>query len=375
MELLTTDSARSGFFAGFRPVTPLMEAYQPHDVDAYKRTLALYERHSLREAMDSDDLPYILAGSTDTILRETYGSVAQPWRDAFKVTSFPNFRQQTLADLLEIETDDQAGNAARNNLIPKVPEGHGYDEARISEVVEKATLATYGITFSYSRYMLENDDRRAIERIPASLGRTMARTINAKVVEVLEAGATTSVSGQVMNDTGRLFNDTAVTSAGGHANLVSGSHALAQATLKAQLVAFGAQKTPSGLKLNQLGIRAKYLIVPAALELTARELVSNAALIGASGTIVTSENLLTYLRVVVIPELTSDVDWYLAADPMDYPTVEVAYLRGNQSPSLFVQSTDLANLSNADGMKHKIRHDFVAYAAGWAGMRKVDVTG
>jgi hypothetical protein len=371
------------FFAGCTSVSRLIETYRPADVGRYNDYLAmlaegrlsaaLYEHvRALREDTTTDDFPTLLAGSVDTVLRASYGAVSQPWRTCFRSGSFSNFREQTLLDLLELEADDELGNAADNNLLPKVPENHGFNDMGLSETHEHATLATYGATFTLSRQMLINDDRRGFQRLPELMGKIAARTINWHVVNVLEAGATTSVSGQTMNDTYNLFETSA--SGAHHGNMTSSALPLAAAAVKAEIIKFGAQKAPNGLTMDVLGIKPKYLIVPAALELTAREIVSNASLIGAGTTVQTSQNLLTFLTVVCIPELTSSKDWYLSADPADYPTIEVAYLDGKESPDLMIQQTGTVNLSEADGQRYKVREDFVAYAAGWSAMRKVDDT-
>ena len=361
------------YFRDFARVEPLVESYRPRDMYEYEHVVDLWKRGSLREAMVTDDLPILLAASVDLHVRAAFGAVPTPWTQCFKNDiNFTNFREQKLLDMLELVSDDETSGTSPSGRIPVVPEGHGFSEARISEDYEVATMATYGLTFFLTRQMLVNDDKRNLARVPQIMGRAMARTINYHVAQVLEASASTSVSGPAMNDGYNLFETS--TSSGHHGNMTSSALPLSSDAVKAQVAAFGGQKDPSGVSLKNLGIKPKYLIVPTALEHTAQEIVSRSLRITGDTVTTSSENVLSYLQVIAIPQLTSDVDWYLAADPNEAPTVEVAYLNGKTDPDVLVRGQDMGNLADADGQQYKIRHDFVAYPAAWSFMRKVDDT-
>jgi hypothetical protein len=358
---------RGRYFSGLRRVESLLESYVP--TDAFAEAEAMVARGSLREAMHSDDLPILLAGTTDIRIRDAYKAVEQPWKQFVRSESFSNFREHKIIGDMEILIDDEQGGAAQSGRFPMVPEGHGYDEARASEYYEVAQLATYGATFSLPRQMIINDDTRSLARIPQLLGRAMARTLNWHVAQVLEANASTTVSGPTCVDGYNLFGTS------NHANMVSDALPLSAAAVEAQMVLFGAQETPEGITMDELGIQPKYLIVPSALRLTAQKIVADAALIAGTDTVIqTSQNILTNLVPVSIPNLSSDVDWYLAADPADYDTIEVAYLNGREEPEVFTQALDSAQFSDADGQLYKIRHDWDVYPAAYCAMRKVDDT-
>lgn len=183
-QIETVDS--NTFTAGYRRVSQLLETYRPADRANWDRMVDLVQRGSLHEAyqqtiredMHSDDLPVILAGGVDTQLRAGYGSVSQDWRRLFRTASFPNFREQTIAAMTEIQTDDEKGNASANGILPLVPEHGQYSEARLSELHEVAQLGTYGAVFGITRQMLTNDDLRALGDLPSALGKAMARTLN-----------------------------------------------------------------------------------------------------------------------------------------------------------------------------------------------------
>ena len=361
--------AADAFLRGYVDLDQIMETYRPDDMTGFDRTKDLLRRGRLQEAVTSDDMPYLLAAGVNKMLLASYGSVIQNWKQCFRTRSVPDFKQLTIASLLEIETDDQAGNAALSGTIPMVPADHGFDEARLSDYHEVAQLSTYGVTFFITRKMIINDDLNGLQRLPELLGRAMARTITAKVINCLEEAQSTTVSGPLMADGVR-----AMASAATRLNLHSAALPLSAANVKAELILWQSQLTPNGKTCGVLGIRPKYLIVPAALELTAFEILSAAQLVG-GGTTVSSQNILSFLTPIIIPELASAKDWYLAADPADCGgTIAVGYLQGRETPETWVRGEDLLPLAAADGQQYKIRHDFTAYVENWCGLRKIDDT-
>jgi hypothetical protein len=368
----------NGYYGGMVPVRGLVESWRPQDMARYERTKWLLQsglygaalrehdlRRGLREAMVTDDLPIMLAGNVDLHVREGYGAVTQNWRQCFKETSFSNFRQQTIAKLSDLLTDDEAaGGASRDGILPEVPEGMNYDEARMSEEYEYGQVKTYGATFSMTRQMLINDDQRSLSIVPQAMGAAAARTINFKVAYLLENNGT-------LVDGHELFDAT------DHGNYTAGGTALSLTNLEAEAVKFVSQATsPGGRTIRVL---PRYLIIPPELEITARTILGDAATqlmataLGSTSAAAlrgTGNPLNNLIEVVVLEELTDANDWYLAAakDPLT-PTVEVAFLNGQSSPELFVQQAP--DLASADGVKHKVRQDFGAYAADYRYIRKV----
>lgn len=368
LSVVDITGSRDDFVSGFRPAAPWVEAYQPRDVAAYEATRDMFLRGSIREAMTSDDLPVLLGATIRTRLMQAYGMISQPWRAVVGIDNLPDLEQYTSAATI-FSSDDQRGNAAPNNLIPEVPEGQGFDEARLGEVTEYAQLSTFGLVWSVTRRMLLADNLRAVNNMARDVGLAMKRTENWHFVNTLEAAASTTVSGKLLKDGTRMF-----AAAASRGNLHSGAYGLAADKLSAELIAFGAQTDRNGVTNTRNGIRAKYLIVPPDLEETAWNIVSPAARIAGTGAATTSDNYFKFLEVVVIPELSSSVDWYLAADPNMVPGVVAGFLNGRQEPEYFTQLANV-NLAEADGTKQKIRHDFGFWVEQWHGWRKIDVTG
>ena len=212
-----------------------------------------------------------------------------------------------------------------------VPEDHSYPESRMSDSKESYKVEKYGSIFSVTWETVVNDDLDAISRIPAMQGAACRRKQNATVYSILTANA-------AMADGGLLFNSTAQTSSGGHANLATSTGSPSKTTLDA---GFLSMMTKKGLSNDAiLNIVPRTLIVPAALSGTALELVTSTSYIvqhGNEGV----QNLYGRggarpLDLVIEPVLdaASNTSWYLAASPTQVDTVEITFLQGEEAPVL-----------------------------------------
>lgn len=364
------------FFAGARSVERLLEGYRPRDEASYPKMRDLLAKgrvrqacdlhdDMLREAMVVSDLPILLVGTINLQVDNAYGNVSQNWRQCFRARSFPNFQVQTIANLIDLVVDnDTGGHVTRNGIIPIVPEGSGYNEARIASEYNTAKLATRGVTFTLTRQALINDTQGALQDIPAKLGDAMARTLNWAVASYLETNA-------ALADTVALFHAT-------HGNLETGNTALSLETIIAEYSAFSQQTSPMGRVLN---MRPKYLIVPPELQFTAIDILDQNMLMvnrqitaTTTSTRVGTQNLIaSQLQLVVLEELTDANDWYLAADPGECSSIEVGFLDGRETPELFVSDAGNGSLdlAAADGIRHKIRHDFIPYCRHYSGIRLI----
>lgn len=254
-----------------------------------------------------------------------------------------------------------------------VPENHDYPESKMSDSKESYKVEKYGSVFTVSWETVVNDDLDAISRIPAMQGAACRRKQNSAVYGVLTANA-------AMADTGLLFNTTAQTTAGGHANLAGSSAVISTTSLNA---GFNSMMTKTGLTSGViLNIQPSFLIVPAAISATALQVVgsiadpSNAAASteDASRPNFNSNVLNIYgpngsrpLRVVVDPTLdgNSATAWYLAASPSQIDTVELSFLQGEESPVL-ENEWDF----DKDVYKYKVRQTFGVAAIDFRGLYK-----
>jgi len=237
---------------------------------------------------------------------------------------------------------------------------HGeFKYGKMTDGAESYAVLTYGRIVSLTRQAIINDDLRAFERLVTAFGFSARRLENRTVYSQLTANA-------ALADTGLLFNSTAVTTAGGHANLQTGAgSALQLASLTAGRTAMRLQKGMAG---EELALAPSYLIVPAALEQTAYQLTSNQytpATQSAVNEFRTGGR--TALEAIVEPLLdaNSATAWYLAAASSQVDTVEYCYLDGAEGPVIESQIG-----FETDGISYKCRLDFAAKAIDFRGLAK-----
>jgi hypothetical protein len=247
-----------------------------------------------------------------------------------------------------------------------VPEGKEYKSALMSDAKEVYAVNKYGSIFSISWETVVNDDLDAISRIPAMQGAACRRLQNQAIYGVLTANA-------AMADTGALFNATAQTTAGGHANLATGAATPTVTTLNA---AFLSMMTKKGLNSAVLlNIQPSFLIVPAALSATALQLVGSIADPSVGGSVAGNSNTKNIygpnadrpLKVIVEPVLdaNSATAFYFAASNTQVDTVEITFLEGEQSPVL-ESEWDF----DSDVYKNKVRQTFGVAAIDFRGLYK-----
>lgn len=247
-----------------------------------------------------------------------------------------------------------------------VPENKSYPEAAMSDAKETYRIHKYGSVFTITWETVVNDDLDAISRIPAMQGAACRRKQNQAVYAVITDNA-------AMADTGLLFNSTAQTTAGGHANLAGSTGAPSVTTLNAGFVSM---LTKKGLRSDViLNIQPSFLIVPAALSATALQLVGSIADPSSGGSNAGNSNTKNIygpngdrpLKVVVEPVLdgNSSTAWYLAASNNQVDTVEVTFLEGEQSPVL-ESEWDF----DKDVYKYKVRQTFGVAPIDYRGLYK-----
>jgi len=247
-----------------------------------------------------------------------------------------------------------------------VPEGNPYPDAPMSDTKETYRINKYGNMFTVTWETVVNDDLDAISRIPAMQGAACRRLQNQAVYGVLTANA-------AMADTGLLFNATAQTTAGGHANLATGAGPPSVTTLN---TAYISMMTKKGLRSDViLNIQPAFLIVPAAISATALQLLGSIADPSVGGSAAGNSNTKNIygpngdrpLKVIVEPLLdaASSTAWYLAANNSQVDTVEITFLEGEQSPVL-ENEWDF----DKDVYKYKVRQTFGVAPIDYRGLYK-----
>ncbi len=290
-----------------------------------------------RSLHSTSDFPEILSAVTNKTLRQAYETYPR---------TFMLFCRQVLATDFKAMNRVQLGEAPQ---LLEVGESGEFKRGTLGESKESYKVKTYGRVVAITRQVLINDDLDAFTRIPAMYGNSIAQLESDVVWGIITANP-------AMADGNALFHTT-------HKNLAGTGAALDVASVGAARAAMALQ---TGLdKKTVLNIRPAFLIVPAALELKAEQLVAQ-NLVPADSAKVVPQSIRT-LSPISEPRLdaASATSWYLAASPNQIDTIEYAYLEGQQGAYI-----ETRNGFDVDGVEIKCRLDFGAKAIDWRGLYK-----
>lgn len=295
-----------------------------------------------RTFQGGSDLPNIVLDAANKTLRAGYESV---------VRSFVPFCRRAVAT--DFKNINRVQLSGAPSLLLNRP-GEEIKRGNVSDGKETYALATYARITGIDRQTLINDDLSAFTRIPELMARAAADLETDTVYSIITTNG-------AMADGGNLFNATATTTAGGHANLTSTGTAISVTSLDVGRAAMRVQK---GLEGRPINVAPQFLLVPAAKETVAQQYTSADFVSAKSSDI---NPFKSRLQVITEPRLdaASAVSWYLVADPAQIDTIEYAYLEGADGVYLETrQGWDV------DGVEMKVRLDFAAKAIDWRGMYK-----
>jgi len=257
--------------------------------------------------------------------------------------------------------------------LPEVAEGAEYTELAIGDSPETASWKKYGGYIPLTLELIDRDETRKLKAYPRELAAAGLRKISALVAAIFTDN---SGVGPTLADTGALFNNTAVTTAGGHANLLTDAlaadkwDAACQAVYsQPMLVKNDAANLGAG---PAMAINPRYLLVPRALQLTGMKILypslENAANIY-------SENMQRGQPgdVITVPEWTDATDWAAVCDPRIAPAIYVGdrfglmpeiFIAGdNYSPAVFMN----------DEHRLKVRHFLAVWVNDFRPLHKSNV--
>ncbi len=109
--------------------------------------------------------------------------------------------------------------------LPTVAEGAEYTELAVGDSPETASFTKYGGYIPLTLELIDRDQTRKLRDYPRALASAGLRKVSSLVSAIFTAN---SGIGPTMADTGALFNATAVTTAGGHKNLLTTALAAAE---------------------------------------------------------------------------------------------------------------------------------------------------
>jgi hypothetical protein len=277
------------------------------------------------------DIGGILSNVANKFLLEGFFSVERVWRSICAVRNVSDFKTVTSYRLI--------GKDQYEQVAPGGELKHG----ALGEESYTNKADTFGLLLTIDRRDMINDDLGAITTVPRKLGRG---------------------SGLAINDVfWTVFLNNAAFFTAGRKNLITGADtALSIDALTKAEVAFLDQVDSDG---KPIGIMPSILLVPTALSAMATQLFKSVEIrdTSASTKYPIANPHQGKFRAEVSRYLAnskytgnSAKAWYLLADPADLPVIEVAFLNGQESPTIETAEADF----NVLGIQMRGYHDFGA---------------
>lgn len=294
--------------------------------------------------------PAILRDATGKSVEAGYGEAPQTWpawmRRRRGITDFKQVRVIKLGEF---------------PALAHVPEGGTYEYATVGEFEEVYTVAKYGRKISITWEAIVNDDQDGLSAMPMRMGFAAARLETA----IAYGPLINTLLGAVMGDSVSLFD-------AAHNNLLTGG-AITVANLAIANTALRLQTGISGTV--KIDVPMSYLIVPATLEIGAKQLIASVndpAITAPTPNPFNQQSNIKPLQVISDAILDTDADypgakstgWYVATNPAGSSHLEVGTLEGYERPSI----TEIAE-GDVDGITYKVRHVIGAAAADFRGIQ------
>jgi hypothetical protein len=330
----TLDVASKRFRGGIGLQELLLEAawangYTGRNFRNSREVLRFAFGHNLQAGFSTVDIGGILSNVANKFLLEGFFSVERTWRNLCAVRNVSDFKTVTSYRLIG------------KDQYEKVPPGGELKHGTLGEESYSNKAETYGLLLSIDRRDVINDDLGAITTVPRKLGRGSGLKINDIFWTTFLANSD--------------FFKTA------NKNLLEGADtALGIDGLTKAEVMFMNMVDAEG---KPIGIMPAIVLVPTSLSAIATMLYKSLEIrdTTASTKYPIANPHAGKFRTEVSRYLAnaqyaghSDKAWYLLADPGDLPVIEVAFLNGQESPTIETAEADF----NVLGIQMRGYHDF-----------------
>ena len=326
-----------------------------------------FGRRALEANLTTSTLASIVKNTVNLLLAANYSVRQQWWQDIVFEEDVDTIDDATLVRVFGIST------------LPVVNEGAAYTELTMADEEETAAFFKRGGYVGVTLETFLKDKLNQLREIPTKLANAWYNTISSRVAAVFTVN---TAAGPVLADSGALFNATAATSAGGHANLL---------TTALDYTAFAAVDTAMKKQTDQpLGAGERlgaenaptHLLVPIDLAQAALRIRNSQNIPGSA-----NNDINPYYQrfeVVEVPTWTDATNWATVAKPGGMSPIHLIYLRGRRTPELFTadQETTGAMFTN-DEMRFKVRQFAAEFSstyacapvADWRSLHKSNVAG
>lgn len=330
----TLDAADRRFKGSINFQELLLEAAWANGYDGrsfrdHRTVLRFAFGQGIAAASTTIDIGGILSNVANKFLLDGFFSVERTWRNICAVRNVSDFKTVTSYRLIG------------KDQYELVQPGGEIKQGSLGQETYSNKADTYGLILSIDRRDIINDDLGAITTVPRKLGRGSGLKINDVFWTVFLNNAAFFVAGNKNYQAG--------------ANTVLNIDGLTLAD-----VLFNDQVDGDG---KPIGIMPAILLVPTALNAIGTQLYKSLELRDNTTNAKTpvGNPHVGRFRVEVSRYLAnaqytgnSSKAWYLLAEPVDLPVIEVAFLNGQESPTIETADADFNQL----GIKMRGYHDF-----------------
>ncbi len=281
------------------------------------------------------DISGILANVANKMLLEGFFGVEGAWRAIASISPANDFKTMTRYRLTGVEKYE------------KVAPGGEIKHGTLSQESYTNKVDTFALMLAITRNDIVNDDLGALATIPRKLGRGAGLKLN----QVFWA--------EFLDDSSFFPTN------GSKSNYISGSTTnLGLVGLQQMVTKFRRQVDANG---NPIGVEPRIILTPPELEGTNLEINRSLQVnSGGSSSVAQIPNANVYagrFTPVVSQYLTAAKIWYMLADPRDLATMDVAFLNGQESPTVESAVADFDTL----GIEMRGYHDFGCAKAEYRG--------
>jgi hypothetical protein len=287
----------------------------------------------VQEALSTSDFRNAAFEVLDREMLQRYADLPAVWTGYARRTTVRDFKPKKMVDLL-------GGLAA----LDPVKELEEYPARDVSKAYYEISVGKYGARFQISWESIVNDELGELQDLPGHLA-IAARDTESRTA----AGLLTDGNGP--NDA--YFNATAFnrtqaangTWSGGSSNLLASNPPLTTDNLANALQAVSQRRD---MQNRPIAVQAFALVVPPALEFTARKILDTTEIRITTGsqTVIMGNFLNGKVKLVVDPWLAvldlganAATTWYLVPAPeSSRPPLHVGFLRGHETPDLRVKA-------------------------------------
>jgi len=329
----------------------------------------------MREAnITTSNLTSIIKNTVNIALAHDYSQREQWWAPIVKEHDVDNLDDFTLVRIFGVDN------------LPVVSEGATYTEEDSEDQEETASYIKKGYFMGITLETMLQDKLNVIRTIPKRMSNAWYNTISALVASVFTVN---SATGPVFAspDSGALFNATALSTTGGHKNLLTTALGY-DSFIAARLEMRKQTDKILGAGRRLTGNEPDYLLISPDLENTALELLNSQLVPHISGGATgasdsqTINTLKGKFKIIFPPDFTDTNNWALVNSRAK--CIHLIWVRGRRTPELIsaLGEKDAAYFTN-DTLRYKIRQFSYQFSSSYTcapvsdfrGLHKSNVSG